>query len=151
MLTKIALLSLLATLVAGDHVTKDEKGADSAPDTVPGYMLVYQKGYCGSLGKDLGRDIFDPNECFRLAQGLRATAFSMGRKYRKGRCSVELLEFTCSNYEQWQEHPDDPECPDAWSCANGQCPFHDSRYYDWYALEPQCDQSSYEDEIRQRP
>jgi len=137
MLTKIALLSLLATLVAGDHVTKDEKGADSAPDTVPSYMLVYQKGYCGSLGKDLGRDIFDPDECFRLAQGLRATAFSMGRKYRKGRCSVELLEFTCSNYEQWQAHAEDPVCTDAWSGASGK--FHDSRYYDWYALEPDCE------------
>ena len=112
MLTKIALLavlSLLATLVAGpdyprDHITKkkDEREADTAPDTVPGYMLVYQKGYCGSLGKDLGRDIYDPAECFRLAQGLRATAFSMGRKYRKGMCSVELLKFTRSNYEQWQ-------------------------------------------------
>ena len=108
MLTKIALLSLLATLVAGDHVTKDEKGADTAPDTVVtserrrGYMLVYQKGYCGSLGNDLGRDVYDPDECFRLAQGLRATAFSMGRKYRKGMCSVELLKFTRSNYEQWQ-------------------------------------------------
>jgi len=139
MLTKIALLSLLATLVAGpdyprDHITrkKDEREADTAPDTVPGYMLVYPKGYCGSLGKDLGRDIYDPAECFRLAQGLRATAFSMGRKYRKGMCSVELLKFTRSNYEQWQDHPDDPVCNDAWSDGK----FHDSRYYDWYALEP---------------
>ena len=65
-------------------------------------MLVYQKGYCGDLGNDLGRDIYDPDECFRLAQEFRATAFSMGRKYRKGICSVELLKFTCSNYEQWQ-------------------------------------------------
>ena len=102
MLTKIALLSLLATLVAGDHVTKDEKGADTAPDTVPSYMLVYQKGYCGDLGNDLGRDIYDPDECFRLAQEFRATAFSMGRKYRKGICSVELLKFTCSEYNQWK-------------------------------------------------
>jgi hypothetical protein len=104
MLTKIALLSLLATLVAGDHVKKDEKGADTAPDTDKrrGFMLVYKKGYCGNLGRDLGRDIYDPDECFRLAQEVRATAFSMGRKYRKGRCSVELLTFDCSAYAQWQ-------------------------------------------------
>ena len=67
MLTKIALLSLLATLVAGDQSR--------------GYMLVYQKGYCGNLGHDLRRDIYDPAECFRLAQESGATAFSMGRKY----------------------------------------------------------------------
>ena len=29
----------------------------------------------------------------------------------------------------------DPMCTDAWSMAK----FHDSRYYDWYALEPQCE------------
>ena len=33
-----------------------------------------------------------------------------------------------------QEFPDAPEsmCVDAWSAGK----FHDSRYYDWYALEP---------------
>ena len=118
-------------------------------------------------------------------------------------CSVELLKFTRSNYEQWQvcvppsrpqhmhalwptptrashdcatshavrlnpshnvclclsalsffdtrilthptptptstlqDHPDEPpKCDDAWSRSGG---FHDSRYYDWYAVEPECE------------
>ena len=110
MLTKIALLSLLATLVAGDPVTKDENGADIA-----GYMLVYKKGYCGALGQDLGKDIHDPDECCRLAQKFGATAFSMGRNYRKGRCSVELLKFTCSQYEQWQVSAPLSPSTHAWS------------------------------------
>eukprot|EP00964_Phaeocystis_antarctica_P114152 scaffold78111_cov60-Phaeocystis_antarctica.AAC.1 len=41
-------------------------------------------------------------ECFQLAQEAGATAFSMGRKHRKGRCSVELLPFACDNYKQWK-------------------------------------------------
>ena len=87
MLTKIALLSFLqASLVAGDHVKKDEKGADTAPDTdrSRGFMLVYQKGYCGNLGRDLGRNIYDPDECFRLAQEFGATAFSMAENTGRG-------------------------------------------------------------------
>ena len=86
MLTKIALLSLLATL-AGDPVTKDEKGADTAPNTdrSRGFMLVYERGYCGALGQDLGKDIHDPDECFRLAQEFRATAFiQYGPKIQEG-------------------------------------------------------------------
>ena len=94
MLTKIALLSLLATLVAGDHVT--------TKDTARDFMLVFAKGFCGALGQDLGTDIYDPMECFQLAQEAGATAFSMGRKHRKGRCSVELLPFACDNYKQWE-------------------------------------------------
>jgi len=98
-----------------------------------GYMLVYKKGYCGGLGRTLGRRIRDPDDCFKLAQDFKATGFSMGRRYRRGKCCVELLKFTCENYEQWQENPAAPECPSSWHGG-----FHNSRYYDWYALEPNC-------------
>eukprot|EP00964_Phaeocystis_antarctica_P161877 scaffold135138_cov69-Phaeocystis_antarctica.AAC.1 len=64
-------------------------------------MLVYEKGYCGGLGRTLGRTTVDPQECFKLAKRAGASAFSMGRRYRKGRCSVELLEFTSDDYKQW--------------------------------------------------
>jgi len=106
-----------------------------------GFMLVYQKGYCGWLGKLLGKQVFDPQECFRLTQAAGRTAFSMGRKYRKGRCNVEVLEFKsveehCTQYKQWEDNPDAPTC--AWSGSNS---FHNSKYYDWYALEPNCNEA----------
>merc|ERR1719162_2683025 len=56
-----------------------------------GYMLVYEKGYCGNLGRTLSRDTVDPDACFKLAQDEKATGFSMGRRYRKGKCCVETL------------------------------------------------------------
>ena len=87
---KITLLPLLATLI----IAKEKK--------VEGYMLVYQKGYCGILGRDLDRRIRDPADCFRLAQYEGATAFSMGRQYRRWTCSAELLEFTSEDYKQWK-------------------------------------------------
>jgi len=102
-----------------------------------GFMLVYEKGYCGGLGQTarhpngMPRRIHDPEECFRWTQGEGRTGFSLGRKYRTGRCSIELLKFTCANYQQWQNNPDAPECPTSWHGG-----FHRSRYYDWYALEP---------------
>jgi len=99
-----------------------------------GFMLVYTKGYCGGLGRTLGTQIYDPQECFRLAQAAGRTGFSMGRKYRKGKCSVELLPFTCDEYAQWQANPDDPACSSSWTGG-----FHNSKYYDWYALEPNCE------------
>ena len=64
-------------------------------------MLVYQRGYCGGLGKTLSRRVRDPQECFKLALDHFATGFSMGRRYRKGKCCVELLEFTFYDYKQW--------------------------------------------------
>jgi len=98
-----------------------------------GYMLVYEKGYCGNLGPKLSSDTVDPDACFKLAVDYKATGFSMGRRYRKGKCCVETLEFTCDNYKQWQENPAAPECSSSWGGG-----FHNSRYYDWYALEPNC-------------
>jgi len=100
-----------------------------------GFRLVYQKGYCGALGETLGRSVFEPSECFRLTQAAGKTGFSMGRRYREGKCSVELLPFTCDEYKQWRENPDDPKCSSSWTGG-----FHNSRYYDWYALEPNCDE-----------
>jgi hypothetical protein len=67
-----------------------------------GYMLVYEKGYCGGLGRTLSRDSTDPQDCFQLAVAGKATGFSMGRRFRKGKCCVETLEFKCENYQQWQ-------------------------------------------------
>ena len=96
MLIKIMLLSLLATIVAADNSHRSRKD-----ERVRGYMLVYEKGYCGGLGRTLGRNIRDPQECLKLAKHTGASAFSMGRRYRKGRCSVELLKFPCSEYKQW--------------------------------------------------
>lgn len=86
---KIMLLSLLATLIIADGRAR-------------GYMLVFQGGYCGGLGQTLGTDIVDPQDCYRLAKKHKATGFSMGRGYRRGKCCVELLDFDCGNYKQWQ-------------------------------------------------
>jgi hypothetical protein len=102
-------------------------------DEARGYRLVYKKGYCGGLGKAMSSDTTDAQACFQLAQAEGATGFSMGRKYRKGKCCVETLSFTCDNFNQWVENPAKPECP---TSDSGK--FHDSRYYDWYALEPSC-------------
>eukprot|EP00964_Phaeocystis_antarctica_P097032 scaffold63241_cov53-Phaeocystis_antarctica.AAC.1 len=93
------LLSLLATIVAADNSHRSRK--DKKARHVPGYMLVYHKGYCGGLGETLSRRVRDPQECFKLALDHFATGFSMGRRYRKGKCSVELLEFTSDDYNQW--------------------------------------------------
>jgi len=97
-----------------------------------GYMLVFESGYCGNLGRTLSRDTVDPDACFNLAQDEKATGFSMGRRYRLGKCCVEKLQFTCDNYAQWQLNTEEPEC------SGGA--FRKSRYYDWYALEPDCTQ-----------
>jgi hypothetical protein len=99
-----------------------------------GWMLVYEEGYCGGLGRTLSRDTTDPEACRKLAVDAGATGFSMGRRYREGKCCVETLQFTCANYQQWQADPRDPECPTSWSGG-----FHNSRYYDWYAIEPTAD------------
>ena len=96
MLIKIMLLSLLATVVAADNSHRSRKDKKAR-----GYMLVYKKGYCGGLGKTLSRQVRDPQECSKLALDHFATGFSMGRRYRKGKCSVELLEFTSDDYKQW--------------------------------------------------
>jgi len=100
-----------------------------------GYRLVYEKGYCGNLGATMGTAIVDPNVCFRLAQDNAATGFSMGRRYRAGKCCVETVEFTCENFAGWQANPAEPECSSSWGGG-----FQHSRYYDWYALEPNCDE-----------
>jgi len=55
-------------------------------ETVQGWMLVYRKGYCGGLGRTLSRDTVDPEGCRKLAVDAGATGFSMGRRYRKGKC-----------------------------------------------------------------
>lgn len=103
-------------------------------EVAQGWMLVYEKGYCGALGKTMSADTTDPQACYALAVEEKATGFSMGRKYRKGKCCVELLVFTCENYKAWQANPENPACETSWSGG-----FHNSRYYDWYALEPTCE------------
>ena len=100
MLIKIMLLSLLATIVAADNSHRSRKDK-KARGYIEGYTLVYQKGYCGGVGKTLSRTTVKPQECFKLALEHFATGFSMGRRYRKGKCSVELLEFTSDDYKQW--------------------------------------------------
>jgi hypothetical protein len=97
-----------------------------------GFMLVKEEGYCGSLGDPLGRDVFDPDQCFRMAQKAGFSAFSMGRKYRHGSCYIEEEQFSCDEYAKWREEPDKPKC----SSHNGV--FANSKYYDWYAIEPNC-------------
>jgi len=101
-----------------------------------GWMLVYKKGYCGGLGRTLSRSTVDPEACRKLAVDAGATGFSMGRRYRKGKCCVETLQFACEDYKGWVANPDNPSCSSNW--AGG---FHKSRYYDWYAIEPtaECD------------
>jgi hypothetical protein len=99
-----------------------------------GWMLVYREGYCGNLGRTLSYDTTDPEACRKLAVDEGATGFSMGRRYREGKCCVETLVFTCENYKQWQADPRDPTCP-----TSGTGSFHNSRYYDWYAIEPTAD------------
>jgi len=118
-----ALAKFCPAAMSPSEVVQEEK--------VRGYLLVYKKGYCGNLGMTMGRDITDPDTCFRLAQKSKATGFSMGRKYRSGKCSFELQKFTDENYAQWKAEPATPKCP-----SSGNDKFHNSRYYDWYALEP---------------
>jgi hypothetical protein len=97
-----------------------------------GYMLVRKAGYCGWLGRMLGRRE-NPDSCAEKARKAKATAFSVGQRWRKGRCNVELFEFTCAVYKQWQDNPENPSC--SWSNSGG---FHRSSGYDWYAIEPNC-------------
>jgi hypothetical protein len=107
-------------------------------ETARGWMLVFEKGYCGNLGQKLSdNSVVDPEVCRQLAQQVGATGFSMGRKYRKGRCCVETLKFTCDNYKEWEAKPAKPKCSSSWGGE-----FHTSRYYDWYAIEPNCDEES---------
>jgi len=96
-----------------------------------GYMLVRERGYCGGLGKTLGYHIRDPQACYELAAEAHTQAFSMGRKYRQGRCSVETLSFSCDVYKEWRADLENPSCDSSWSGG-----FHRSRYYDWYAIQP---------------
>jgi uncharacterized protein YegL len=98
-----------------------------------GFMLVRKAGYCGWLGRQLGRHVYDPTKCAALANKVGATAFSMGQKWRKGRCNVELYEFSCDVFHQWQQNPESPSC--SWSGSGG---FHSSGGYDWYAIQPDC-------------
>jgi hypothetical protein len=103
-------------------------------EVLQGYMLVFEEGYCGGLGKTLSHDVADPEECRRLANEVKATGFSIGKRYREGKCCVETLDFTCDNYQHWQADRQDPICPT--SLSGG---FHTSKYYDWYAIEPVCE------------
>lgn len=96
-----------------------------------GWRLVYEEGYCGGLGKTLSRNTFDPQKCYELASEYGATGYSMGRKYRKGKCCVETLKFTCETYKLWEQNPAHPTCEGSWSKG-----FHKSKYYDWYAIQP---------------
>jgi len=96
-----------------------------------GFMLVRERGYCGGLGKTLGKRILEPQACYELAAEAKRQAFSMGRKYRIGRCSVELLSFSCATYKGWRADLENPACNASWGGA-----FHESRYYDWYAIQP---------------
>jgi len=98
-----------------------------------GYMLVRERGYCGYLGKTLGWGIRDPQHCFELAAEAGKQAFSMGRKYREGRCSVEKLPLTCDTYKEWRADLENPSCDSTASWNGG---FHSSPYYDWYAIQP---------------
>jgi hypothetical protein len=98
-----------------------------------GYILVRKAGYCGWLGRLLGRKVFGADRCAELARKSGATAFSMGQKWRRGRCNVEIFEFTCEVYKQWQDNPENPSC--SWS---GSGSFHSSSGYDWYAIQPDC-------------
>jgi len=120
-----ALAKFCPAAMSPSEVLEEEK--------VRGYILVFKKGYCGNIGRALGRNIQGPDACFKLAQEEGATGFSMGRKYRKGKCCVELQPFTCENYAQWLADPAKPTCP---SSSSGR--FHNSRYYNWFALEPNC-------------
>jgi len=101
---------------------------------VQGWMLVYKRGYCGGLGRTLSRSTVDPEACRQLAVEAGATGFSMGRRYRKGKCCVETLQFKCEDYKGWVANPENPSCSSNWEGG-----FHKSRYYDWYAIEPTAD------------
>jgi hypothetical protein len=102
-------------------------------DVAQGFSLIREGGYCGSLGQTLSYDTTDPAGCRQLAVEAGATGFSIGRKYRKGKCCAETLEFTCDDYNGWKANPENPECP-----VFDDKKFHNSRYYDWYAIEPNC-------------
>ena len=93
MLIKITLLSLLVTLGAGFSRSPEKKRR---------YMLVYQGGYCGGPGKVVGRNIYNARKCYEVAKDHGASAFSIGRQYRRGICWIELLPFTCDDYKQWK-------------------------------------------------
>jgi hypothetical protein len=96
-----------------------------------GYILVRKAGYCGWLGRLLGTRVYEPDRCAELARNVKASAFSMGQKWRKGRCNVELFKFTCEIYTKWQNNPENPSC--SWSGSGN---FHSSSGYDWYAIQP---------------
>jgi hypothetical protein len=94
-----------------------------------GFMLVRKGGYCGG---ELGRcfdGFFDANTCRERAAEDNAVAFALGHGFRVGSCCIQHEELTCDSYKKWQENQEDPECPH----------FESSKFYDWFAIEPDCE------------
>jgi len=96
-----------------------------------GFLLVKKDGYCGAMGRLLGTQVYDSDSCANLAREAGATAFSLGNKWRRGKCHVEHYEFTCDTYNEWHTQPENPTCSFS---TSGE--FHSSSGYDWYALQP---------------
>jgi uncharacterized protein YegL len=96
-----------------------------------GFILVRREGYCGSLGRRLGNQVYEVDACAELAREAKADAFSIGKKWRAGRCNVEVFKFSCDVYAKWRDEPEVPKC--SWSNSGE---FHSSAGYDWYAIEP---------------
>merc|ERR1719291_237961 len=98
-----------------------------------GYILVFKDGYCGELGRLVSKTSFDTDDCYMRAKEYDAVAFSFGKKWRKGKCTIEEMPFNCNDYKGWQEAPDKPKCPFS---DTGFA--HKASGYDWYAINPGC-------------
>jgi len=103
--------------------------AMEAKETVQGFMLVKESGYCGERGALLSKDVADAETCSYLAQGAGAQAFLLGAWFRRGYCYTSPMAVDETQFNAWYEARIEPQCsaPDGWTT---------SKLFDFYAMAP---------------
>jgi len=96
-------------------------------ESLEGFMHVYSGGFCGERGNLLQQEVEDSSACAALAQGAGASAFLLGKSFRRGYCYASSLEVTETLYNEWLEDRVHPACPSDWIT---------STIFDFYALMP---------------
>lgn len=99
----------------------------SQTESLEGFMHVYSGGFCGERGDLLQEEVEDASACAALAQGAGASAFLLGKSFRRGYCYASLLEVTETLYNEWLENRIHPSCAPGWIT---------STIFDFYALMP---------------
>jgi hypothetical protein len=101
--------------------------AMAAEEARVGYLLVRERGYCGSRFRFLGRRNQGVEECASKAKDAGLKAFVHGIRWARGYCWASNMELNEAKFKEIQKDRATPPCATGWNYAS---------IYDMYVLNP---------------